>query len=128
MGYGARCAPEFEFFLLDDEHERLDSGLQCYSMQKRTQFLAEEYSLLDAVAAHGELECSHYEWGPGQYEVSIRHRPVREMGDDGHLFRATMKEAAMQMGRRRHLHGQAVRQDDRQLLSHPHVAGGRRRQ
>ncbi len=100
MGYGARCAPEFEFFLLDDEHERLDSGLQCYSMQKRTQFLAEEYSLLDAVAAHGELECSHYEWGPGQYEVSIRHRPVREMGDDGHLFRATMKEAAMQMGRR----------------------------
>ena len=38
--------------------------------------------------------------GAGQYEVSIRHRPVLEMGDDGHLFRATMKEAAMQMGRR----------------------------
>ena len=100
MGYEARCAPEFEFFLLDGEHEMVDVGVQCYSMQKRNQFLAEEYSLLDAVAAHGELECSHYEWGPGQYEVSIRHRPVRQMADDGHLFRATMKEAAMQMGRR----------------------------
>ena len=100
MGYDARCAPEFEFFLLDGDHAMVDGGLQCYSMQKRTQFLAEEYSLLDAVAAHGQLECSHYEWGPGQYEVSIRHRPVRQMADDGHLFRATMKETAMQMGRR----------------------------
>ena len=100
MGYGARCAPEFEFFLLDGAHEMVDVGVQCYSMQKRTQFLAEEYSLLDAVAAHGELECSHYEYGPGQYEVSIRHQPVREMADNGHLFRATAKEAAMQMGNR----------------------------
>ena len=100
MGYEARCAPEFEFFLLDGDHGMIDVGLQCYSMQKRTQFLAEEYSLLDAVAAHGQLECSHYEWGPGQYEVSIRHQPVRQMADDGHLFRASMKEAAMQMGRR----------------------------
>ncbi len=100
MGYDAVCAPEFEFYLLDGEHRLVDSGLQCYSMQKRTQFLAEEYSLLDAVAAHGALECSHYEWGPGQYEVSIRYRPIRAMADDGHLFRATMKEAAMQMGNR----------------------------
>ena len=100
MGYDARCAPEFEFYLLDSDHEMVDVGLQCYSMQKRTQFLAEEYSLLDAAAAHGQLECSHYEWGPGQYEVSIRHRPVRQMADDGHLFRCAMKEAAMQMGRR----------------------------
>ena len=100
MGFGATCAPEFEFFLLDGDHEMVDVGVQCYSMQKRTQFLAEEYSLLDAAAAHGQLECSHYEYGPGQYEVSIRHRPVRQMGDDGHLFRASMKEAAMQMGNR----------------------------
>jgi glutamine synthetase len=100
MGYDATCAPEFEFFLLDGDHEMVDVGVQCYSMQKRTQFLAEEYSLLDAAAAHGQLECSHYEYGPGQYEVSIRHQPVRQMGDDGHLFRASMKEAAMQMGRR----------------------------
>ncbi len=100
MGYDATCAPEFEFFLLDGDHEMVDVGVQCYSMQKRTQFLAEEYSLLDAAAAHGQLECSHYEYGPGQYEVSIRHRPVREMADDGHLFRTSMKEAAMQMGNR----------------------------
>lgn len=100
MGYDARCAPEFEFYLLDADHEMVDEGVQCYSMQKRTQFLTEEYSLLDAAAAHGRLECSHYEWGPGQYEVSIRHRPIRQMADDGHLFRTTMKEAAMQMGRR----------------------------
>ncbi len=100
MGYSAQCAPEFEFILLDDAHDMLDDGLQCYSMQKRTEFLSEEYSLLHAAAAHAQLECSHYEWGPGQYEVSIRHEDVRAMADTGHLFRATMKEAAMQIGRR----------------------------
>jgi glutamine synthetase len=100
MGFDAACAPEFEFYLCDANHALLDEGLQCYSMQKRTEFLAEEYALLDAAAAHGQLECSHYEWGPGQYEVSIRHQRIRRMADDGHLFRASMKEAAMQMDRR----------------------------
>lgn len=100
LGYDAFAAPEFEFFLLDDEHRLLDEGVQCYSMQKRTEFLSEEYALLDAAAAHCQIEGSHYEYGPGQYEITMRYQEVCAMADCGHLFRATMKEAAMAMGRR----------------------------
>ena len=37
---------------------------------------------------------------PASTEVSICHQPVRQMADNGHLFRATAKEAAIQMGNR----------------------------
>jgi len=100
LGYKVFAAPEFEFYLLDENHQLLDEGMQCYSMQKRTEFLSEEYALLDAVAAHAQIECSHYEYGPGQYEASIRYGEIGDMADAGHLFRATMKEAAMNIGRR----------------------------
>lgn len=100
MGFTAFAAPEFEFYLLDENHQLIDEGMQCYSMQKRTEFLSEEYALLDAVAAHAQIECSHYEYGPGQYEASIHYQEVGAMADAGHLFRATMKEAAMNIGRR----------------------------
>ena len=100
MGFTAHAAPEFEFYLLNDAYELLDAGVQCYSMHKRTMFLAEELALLEAASAHGQLENSHYEYGPGQYEVTMRYREVRRMADDGHFFRATLKEAAMNIGRR----------------------------
>ncbi len=100
MGFTAHAAPEFEFYLLDENHELIDDGLQCYSMQKRTNFLAEELALLEAASAHGQLENSHYEYGPGQYEMTMRYREIRRMADDGHLFRATLKEAAINIDRR----------------------------
>ena len=100
MGFTAHAAPEFEFYLLDEKNELIDEGQQCYSMQKRTQFLAEELALLDAASAHVQLENSHYEYGPGQYEVTMRYQEIRRMADSGHLFRATLKEAAMNIGRR----------------------------
>ena len=100
MGFTAHAAPEFEFYLLNEENELLDEGVQCYSMHKRTMFLAEELALLEAASAHGQLENSHYEYGPGQYEVTMRYREICRMADDGHLFRATLKEAAMNIDRR----------------------------
>ena len=100
MGYTAYAAPEFEFYLLDENHELIDEGVQCYSMQKRNQFLAEELALLEAASAHGQLENSHYEYGPGQYEVTLRYQEIRRIADDGQLFRATLKEAARNIGRR----------------------------
>ena len=99
MGFTAFTAPEFEFYLLNEDDELLDEGVQCYSMQKRTMFLAEELALLDAASAHGQLENSHYEYGPGQYEITLRYQEICRMADAGHLFRATLKEAAMNIGR-----------------------------
>lgn len=100
MGFSVYAAPEFEFYLLDGNHELIDEGLQCYSMQKRTEFLAEELAFLEAASAHVQLENSHYEYGPGQYEVTVRYQEIRRMADCGHLFRSTMKEAAINIGRR----------------------------
>jgi len=100
MGFTAFAAPEFEFYLLSEDNELLDEGVQCYSMQKRTKFLAEELALLEAASAHAQLENSHYEYGPGQYEMTMRYQEIRSMADAGHLFRATLKEAAMNIGRR----------------------------
>jgi len=100
MGFTAFAAPEFEFYLLNEDHELLDEGVQCYSMQKRTKFLTEELALLEAASAHAQLENSHYEYGPGQYEISVRYQEIRRIADAGHLFRATLKEAAMSIGRR----------------------------
>ena len=100
MGFTAYAAPEFEFYLLNEDNELLDEGVQCYSMQKRTMFLAEELALLEAASAHAQLENSHYEYGPGQYEMTMRYQEICRMADDGHLFRATLKEAAMNIGRR----------------------------
>ena len=100
MGFTVHAAPEFEFYLLNEKNELLDEGVQCYSMQKRTMFLTEELALLDAAAAHGQIENSHYEYGPGQYEMTLRYREICRMADDGHLFRATLKEAAMGIDRR----------------------------
>ena len=100
LGFKVFAAPEFEFYLLDENHQLIDEGYQCYSMQKRTKFLAEETALLEAGSAQCQLENSHYEWGPGQYEATMRYQEIREIADSGHLFRATLKEAAINMGRR----------------------------
>jgi glutamine synthetase len=100
MGYTAFAAPEFEFYLLNEDYELLDEGVQCYSMQKRTKFLSEELALLEAASAHAQLENSHYEYGPGQYEMTMRYQEIRSIADAGSLFRATLKEAAMGIGRR----------------------------
>jgi glutamine synthetase len=100
LGFEPLAAAEFEFYLLDREHRLLDSGSQAYSSQKRAQWLAEEHALLEAVAAHAEIEAGHYEYGPGQYEINIRYREACGAADDSHLFRATMKEAAIAIDRR----------------------------
>ena len=100
LGFTAQAAPELEFYILDDQYGLIGEGVQAYSMQRRHMFLAEEQALLDAVAAHGEIECSSHEYGPGQYEVTVRYGDVRPVADFGQLFRWTMKEAAVSLGRR----------------------------
>ena len=100
MGFTAFAAPELEFYLLNEDYELLDEGVQCYSMHKRTMFLAEELALLEAASAHCQLENSHYEYGPGQYEMTMRYQEICRMADTGQLFRSPLKEAAMGMGGR----------------------------
>jgi glutamine synthetase len=100
MGYRAYAAPELEFYILDENYEPIGDGYQAYSMHHRHSFHAEEEALLDAVAAHGPFEASGHEYGPGQYEVTIPYGEIRAIADFGHLFRTTMKEVALDIGRR----------------------------
>ena len=100
LGLRAQAAPELEFYILDDQYRLIGPGVQAYSMLHRHAFLAEERVLLDAASAHGEIEASGHEYGPGQYEVSIRYQEIRKAADFGHLFRSTLKEAARSIDRR----------------------------
>lgn len=100
LGLAAQAAPELEFYILDEQYGLIGDGVQAYSMQRRHGFLAEEQVLLDAVAAHGEVECSSHEYGPGQYEVTVRYGDALPAADFGQLFRWSMKEAAVSLGRR----------------------------
>jgi glutamine synthetase len=100
LGLTARAAPEFEFYILDDRYELIGDGVQAYSMQRRHMFLAEEQALIAAVAAHCQIECSSHEYGPGQYEVTMRYGTACSIADFGQLFRWTMKEAALSLNRR----------------------------
>jgi glutamine synthetase len=100
LGLTARAAPEFEFYILDDRCGLIGEGVQAYSMQRRHMFLAEEQALIDAIAAHGQIECSSHEHGPGQYEVTMRYGTASSIADFGQLFRWTMKEAAVSLDRR----------------------------
>ncbi len=100
LGLTAYAAPEYEFYLLDENYELVGEGLQAYSMHRRHTFRREEEVLLNAVGAHGGFEASGHEYGPGQYEVTIPYQEIRRIADFGHLFRTTMKEAAWDIDRR----------------------------
>ena len=99
MDLVARAAPEFEFYYLNTDDQTIDTGANAYSMQKRWVFRDEEEALIDASSAHVDHVACNYEYGPGQYEMTIGHDEASRIADAGHLFRSTMKEAAMAIDR-----------------------------
>ncbi|MEE9300268.1 MAG: glutamine synthetase family protein [Alphaproteobacteria bacterium] len=100
LDFRALAAPEFEFYFLDSNYKVMDTGANAYAMQKRWGFREEERALLDAVSAHVDYEACNYEFGPGQYEITVRYGEALQIADDGHFFRNTMKEAAVAIDRR----------------------------
>ena len=100
LGFTAYAAPEFEFYYLTSDFQLSDTGENAYAMLKRWGYREEEQALIDAASAHVNYEACNYEYGPGQFEITVEYGEAKDIADAGHLFRATVKETALAMGRR----------------------------
>ena len=100
LGFAANAAPEFEFYFLTSDFQLSDTGENAYAMLKRWGFREEEQALIDAASAHVDYEACNYEFGPGQFEITVEYGEAMDIADAGHLFRSTLKETALAMDRR----------------------------
>jgi glutamine synthetase len=108
MGFEPRCALELEFYLLRETSgsllarrpaelvpltERSSTyGVAMGSRQEPVGRLIRENML-----AYGlPVEACNPETGPGQFEITLRHRPALEAADDAFLFKSAVKELAAQ--------------------------------
>jgi glutamine synthetase len=108
MGYEPRCALELEFYLLRETSGSLLTrrpadlvplterpstyGVAMGSRQEPVGRLIRESML-----AYGlPVEACNPETGPGQFEITLRHRPALEAADDAFLFKTAVKELAGQ--------------------------------
>ena len=108
MGFEPRCALELEFYLLRETSgslltrrpadlvpltERSSTyGVVMGSRQEPVGRLIRENML-----AYGlPVEACNPETGPGQFEITLRHRPALEAADDAFLFKSAVKELAAQ--------------------------------
>jgi glutamine synthetase len=110
MGYSAKCAVEFEFFLFKETPqslrqkgyrglEPLSPGMFGYSWLREGQNGELMRAILDGMRAFDvEIEALHTETGPGVYEVAIRYDEALRAADKAALFKTAMKQVAFDHG------------------------------
>ena len=110
MGYVARMAQEFEWFMFRESPqsladkgyrnpEPLTPGMFGYSMLRPS--LEHEFTndLFDSLTQFGiPLEGMHTETGPGVYEAAIHHDHALQAADKAVLFKTSVKELAYRHG------------------------------
>lgn len=104
LGYSARFAAEYEFFIFRESRETLaqkgyqeltplDPGMFGYSWLRTGQDAPLMRELLDGLLGHGiELEGFHTETGPGAYEAAIRYDDALAAADQAALFKTAVKQ------------------------------------
>lgn len=110
MGYAARAALEYEFFVFKETPESvrekgyrnlepLTPGMFGYSMLRSGVHAELYHDLLETMDA---LECPieglHTETGPGVLEAALHHDEALAAGDKGALFKTYCKVALQRMG------------------------------
>jgi glutamine synthetase len=110
MGYAAKFAVEFEFFIFKEtpasldkkgfrDLESLSPGLFGYSWVREGQNSELCHAILDEMAAFDiPIEALHTETGPGVYEVAIRYDEALRMADKAALFKTSMKQLCARRG------------------------------
>jgi glutamine synthetase len=110
MGYLPQFALEYEWFnfqetpqsLHDKDYARpqpITPGMFGYSLLRFSQNQGFVHAIFDQMAQYGvPLEGLHTETGPGVYEASIQYSPALEAADRAILFKAGVKELALQYG------------------------------
>lgn len=103
MGYGARMAFEYEFFVFDETPQSirdkdyhnltpLSPGNFGYSVLRTNRYSDLFNELMDFCIDHGfELEALHCETGPGVWEAAIAVDSVLEAADKASLFKTFVK-------------------------------------
>jgi glutamine synthetase len=110
MGYTAKFAVEFEFFIFKESSasleakgfrdlEPLSPGMFGYSWVREGQNSELCHAILDEMAAFDiPIEALHTETGPGVYEVAIRYDEALRMADKAALFKSAMKQLCARRG------------------------------
>jgi glutamine synthetase len=110
MGFSAKFACEFEFFVFKETPESLHDkgfrdltsltpGMFGYSWVREGQQKKLMADILDGMRAFDvEIEGLHTETGPGVYEVAIRYDDVLSAADKAALFKVGMKQIAHENG------------------------------
>ncbi|MBE3591130.1 MAG: glutamine synthetase [Firmicutes bacterium] len=102
-GFTARAACEFEFYvfrrLAPDGYEPSWTGLNCYAEVKQAQV----DDILNAISVGLNaiglgIEAANTEYGPGQFEISMKHQPAVRAADHAMYYKTSVKELMQQKG------------------------------
>jgi glutamine synthetase len=99
-GWQFLAAAELEFYLLKADQAPLQPGGRCYAL---TADAAEPvlHAIRRGLGDFGiEAEASHAEFGPGQFEVTVRPAPALTAADHALYLKAAVKELAARHGLR----------------------------
>jgi glutamine synthetase len=98
LGYHAQVGIELEFYLLDADRQPLGAFQQCYSTQAMNRMDPLFGDLLVGLDGFVDVEAANAEYGPGQCEINLRHKPALEAADQAIRFRYAVKELARRAG------------------------------
>ncbi|HEY5506260.1 MAG TPA: glutamine synthetase family protein, partial [Coriobacteriia bacterium] len=99
LGRTYTAAPELEFYLLDADGEPVDAGGYFEDTAGVGAMAVREAA--DMLASCGiEVESTHHEAGPGQYEIDLAPLPALQLADALVLTKYIVRDAAAQAGLR----------------------------
>ncbi len=139
LGFTPMTGSELEFYLLRETYE--EAWAQRYEDLTPSVPYILDYHILATTydedlirqirnGMHGagiKVETSKGEAWPGQHEINFRFADALTMADNHVIYKNGAKEIANAERLLDHVHGEAVRVVDRQLVPHPRVALPRRR-
>jgi glutamine synthetase len=96
LGYEAAVGVEVEFHLLKADGTPFTDGVQAYSLQKAAELEPVLDGIVTGLTGFVDLEGANTEYGPGQAEINLRHRPALEAADQA----ARLKYGARELARR----------------------------
>jgi len=100
-GYVAWTASELEFYLCDEQWQRIYADTRCWSMERGSDLepvLGEIRATL--LRCDVPVESSQIEYGPGQMEVNVEPGPPLETADRAAIFKYVVKILARRHGLR----------------------------
>ncbi|MFL0197435.1 glutamine synthetase family protein [Clostridium sp. WILCCON 0269] len=90
---------ELEFYLLDNEKQKLHQGIHSYSLSKGLELehiLGEMRNNLEDIGI--KLEATHMEYGPAQVEIIIEYGDALDVADKAVILKSIVKEVARKHG------------------------------